>query len=404
MKRIINTIIVRGGTAAGNFLLPLLVAKFYGLEELGLFATILSTITFLHIVLKFGMDRSLMREISKLKSINSLVILSLKTFFSLFIVLSICSIFLYLNFDLKFKDYLFYVYITSIPFTLLYLNSTVIIALGRADLGLFFTPGTSSLLMCVILYLLHNSLHLDNILHIYSYTLWILFSASALIAYKAVKNVNSDDVMDDSISKTDFIKSSLIFFVISFFIYSQQFSLTFTINFFESLETVGMIRYVEKVSLIFTFPLMIVVALFSPKFSYSFYNKDRTALRKSFKNAQKICLLSAILSILLIVILWLLFNDLIDGSNYDILIYAIPFLLSQFINLMTGPSDILLAMSGEEKLLLILTIGSGILSIISYYLLLEYSSLLIATYTLNFIYIIRNIVQNLYALKLIKTV
>ena len=68
--KVLSTIGVRGAVAFGNFLLPILIAQYYGLKDLGIFVTIVSTITLIHIILKFGMDKTIMREVAKLKNIK----------------------------------------------------------------------------------------------------------------------------------------------------------------------------------------------------------------------------------------------------------------------------------------------------------------------------------------------
>lgn len=399
--KIFSSIGARGGVALGNFLLPLLIANYYSLEELGIFATILSSITFFYLFLKFGMDKALMREVSKLENIKGYIGIAAKIYILILVVISSLVLIIKSYVDFSFQSYISYILLTSIPFTLIYLNSTIIQALGKPDLGLLLNPGLASLGLCVVLYFHHSELNLNSILIIYSTKLWLLFAVSSYLVYKQIYSFERKPI--NKYQTLIFVKSSFVFFVISLFIFSQQFSLTFTLNYFESLENVGMIRYVEKISLIFTFPLMIVVAIFSPRFSHLFYRSKNRKLRKSFLSALKVCLISSLVLLLGLVIFFFHKQHYIT-SNYDsFYLYAVPFVIAQIVNLVTGPSDILLGMAGKEGLLLKLTIITGSISIISFYLFLLYFNLVYAVWILNIVYIIRNILQLIYSFKLIKS-
>lgn len=398
--KIFNTIAARGGVALGNFLLPILIASYYGLEKLGLFATIISAITFFHIILKFGMDKVLMREVAKLEKIKEFIVLALKIFLIVLMFLtSLIAVFkVYTNFD--FEQYIHYILITSIPFTLVFLNSAIIQALSKPDLGLVFNPGLVSLLLCVLIFFLHHQISVNELLSIYSLMLWILFLISSICVLFFIRNEKKYSIK--IFEKKSFIKTSFVFFIISFFIYSQQISLTFTLNYFEDLNTVGLIRYVEKISLIFTFPLMVVVAIFSPRFSFSFYKKDTIKLKSSFFEALKLCSVLGFILFLGLIVCWILFKQFIPSEYENLVIYAIPFFAAQFFNLATGPSNVLLGMVGEEKFLLFLTVFSGLLSIVLFYISLLFLELIYAVYIMNIIYIIRNILQLRYALLFVK--
>lgn len=398
--KIFSSIGARGGVALGNFLLPLLIANYYSLEELGVFATILSSITFFYLFLKFGMDKALMREVSKLENVKGYIGIAFKVYILILVVLSLIVLIINFYINLAFGSYVFYILLTSIPFTLIYLNSTIIQALSKPDLGLLLNPGLGSLGLCIILYFYHNELSLDSILTIYSTMLWLLFTLSLYLVYRQVYTFKRKPI--SKYQSLIFLKSSFVFFVISLFIFSQQFSLTFTLNYFESLENVGIIRYVEKISLVFTFPLMIVVAIFSPRFSHLFHSSEKSKLRKSFSSALKVCLISSLLLLIGLIIFFFTKQQYV-ASNYDgFYLYAVPFIIAQIVNLVTGPSDILLGMAGKEGLLLKLTIITGSISIISFYLFLLYFNLLYAVWILNIVYMVRNILQLIYSFKLIK--
>lgn len=397
--KVLSTIGVRGAVAFGNFLLPILIAQYYGLKNLGIFVTIISTITFIHIFLKFGMDKTIMREVAKLKNIKKYIYLSFKIFF----IASVISLFiLFFCYGYVKQDNIFYVFLTSIPYTILILNSTILQALGRPDQGLLFNPGLSSLIICVLLFFLNSNLNINDILNIYSSILWIMLSISFIIIIPLISRYNeSQELIADWQKK--YLYNSGIFFVISIFVFSQQISLTFTLNYFENIEVVGMVRYAEKLAIIFTFPLMVIVAIFSPKFAYLYSIKDIDQLKKLFNKSLVACFFSAILCLISFFIVYYGLNRL-ENHNYNELTYfLVPFVLAQVVNLITGPSDILLSMVGKERLLLWLTVLSGLFSILLFYLALKFSTLLIAVYLLNCIYLLRNILQLYFSKKVLKS-
>lgn len=391
--KVLSTIGVRGAVAFGNFLLPILIAQYYGLKDLGIFVTIVSTITLIHIILKFGMDKTIMREVAKLKNIKQYIMLSFKVFFLAFIFLFFLSFIL--NNYLKLEN-LLYVLLTSIPYTILILNSTILQALGRPDQGLAFNPGLSSLIICVLLFFQNINFNINDILNIYASILWLMLFISLIVIFPLISRYNDGQKLEVG-WRGRYLYNSGIFFVISIFIFSQQISLTFTLNYFESMEIVGMVRYAEKLAIIFTFPLMVIVAIFSPKFSYLYSIKDMVQLRKIFNKSLVACFFSALLCLISFFIVYH-FLYRFNSQNYNELPYfLIPFVLAQLINLLTGPSDILLSMVGKERLLLWLTVLSGFVSILLFYFALKFSTLLVAVYLMNIVYFLRNVIQFYYA-------
>lgn len=391
--KVLSTIGVRGAVAFGNFLLPILIAQHYGLKDLGIFVTIISTITFIHIVLKFGMDKTIMREVAKLKNIKEYIKLSFRVFFLAFILLFFLSVIL--DSYIKYEN-LLYILLTSIPYTILILNSTILQALGRPDQGLIFNPGLSSLIICILLFIVNYDFNIDEILNIYASILWLMLFISLIVIFPLVSRYNESQEKDFDWKKK-YLYNSAVFFVISIFIFSQQISLTFTLNYFESIEVVGMVRYAEKLAIIFTFPLMVIVAIFSPKFSYLYSIKKMEELSRIFNKSLVACIFSAVLCLIAFFILYYSTVGL-DNQNYDNLsCFLVPFVLAQLINLLTGPSDILLSMVGKERLLLWLTVSSGFFSILLFYFALKFSTLLVAVYLLNIVYFVRNVIQFYYA-------
>lgn len=398
--KVLSTIGVRGAVAFGNFLLPILIAKYYGLKDLGIFVTIISTITFIHIVLKFGMDKTIMREVAKLKNIKEYIKLSFKVFFLAFILL--CSLCLIFDSYIKLEN-LLYILFTSIPYTILILNSTILQALGRPDQGLIFNPGLSSLIICILLFVINTNFNINDILNIYASILWLMLFISLIVIFPLISRYNENQKLDFGWEKK-YLYNSGIFFIISIFIFSQQISLTFTLNYFESIEIVGMVRYAEKLAIIFTFPLMVIVAIFSPKFSYLYSTKNIEQLRRAFNKSLTACIFSALLCLIAFFILYYSVGRL-DNQSYDNLSYfLVPFVLAQLINLLTGPSDILLSMVGKERLLLWLTVSSGFFSILLFYFALKFSTLLVAVYLLNIVYFLRNVIQFYYARVFLKDI
>lgn len=398
--KVLSTIGVRGAVAFGNFLLPILIAQYYGLKDLGIFVTIISTITLIHIVLKFGMDKTIMREVAKLKNIKEYIKLSFKVFVLVFISLLFLS-FIFNNY-LKLENLLF-VLLTSIPYTILILNSTILQALGRPDQGLAFNPGLSSLIICVLLFFLNINFNINDILNIYASILWLMLLISLIVIFPLISRCDNSQKLEVSWRKT-YLYNSGVFFIISIFIFSQQISLTFTLNYFESIEVVGMVRYAEKLAIIFTFPLMVIVAIFSPKFSYLYSIKDLAQLKRIFNKSLVICFFSALVCLISFFIVYYFLYRL-DNQKYDELSYfLVPFVLAQLINLLTGPSDILLSMVGKERLLLWLTVSSGFFSILLFYFALKFSTLLVAVYLLNIVYFLRNVIQFYYARVFLKDI
>ncbi|MFW2056739.1 lipopolysaccharide biosynthesis protein [Acinetobacter haemolyticus] len=396
--RVLNTIAVRGSVAFGNFLLPILIAHYYGLSDLGLFVTIISAITFFHILLKFGMDKTLMREVAKLSNISDYIVFSIKIFLLVYFFLGLV---VYIYNNIYEFEYTFFILLTSIPFTLLMLNSTILQALRKPDLGLSFNPGLASLILCIVVYFFHNNFTIDNILIMFSGILWVMLIISVIATYSFVSHNNNKEVQVEK-WRESYIRSSFIFLLISIFIFSQQISLTFTLNYFESMEVVGLVRYAEKLSLIFTFPLLVIVALFSPKFSYNYSKNNIEALNIIFRKSLRVCFISGIACIFIFIAAYYYFVDSSKAGYERLGYYVLPFFLAQLVNLLTGPSDILLSMAGKEKFLLFLTVSSGILSMILFYFALMFSALLLAVYLLNLVYLFRNVIQYFYAIRLLK--
>jgi len=362
-----------------GFGLNLIIARYYGARELGIYSIVSSVFAITLILSALGVNTSILRllpeQITK-HSYNSAYYLFWKTFKIVLITSTFVSIGIYI-FSWEIAEKIFHkIYL----YPLLLLTAFIIVfqslgnlsiasirALKNIKLYAFFQI-FSPVVQIIILVLFTLFLYQDfNTV----YALMISYVLTAIVAFYAVmksfaQNRATTDAVFPMRSKTIVTISlpMMITTVMSFIVTQTDILMLGSMS---TTETVGIYAVAMKLALLTSFILASVNIVLAPKISELYYSNKPDELKIVVQKTTKfIALLSLPVVVVLIVfgksILSLFGTEFITG--YMALIFL---LIGQIFSVFSGPAEFFLNMTGHQKELNIITIVCAILNIVLNY-------------------------------------
>lgn len=397
----------RFSASIGNLVLPLVVAKFYSLDELGYFTLYLSTIILVSFFVRFGLDRVIIKYVSGFSNRKA----GFLKFATLCFLVAVAAVFLFSLFFLRFlsnaiggDEFYQYLYLgmnAVIPFSGIYLLASFLKGMSRSTVGLFVDTGVAgSLISILVVVLVYGASYVPTLLDlvlIYSASLWLVFIAVFLLFFSDIKSGYMAGTLKEFVEWPLALRTASVFMCIGLSQYAQQACVTFLTGSLVNVETVGLIRFAERLALFVPFPLLVINAIYSSRFSRLYIRKDYEALRREYLQSSVLSLISGGMISIAIYLGW----DFIVGfygEQYGAAkVFLVAFLLAQFFNVLTGPSDTFLGMTGAEGLLLRIAVISAVLLTVIFYLFARYGSIIHAVYFMLLIMIFRNLAQAYFA-------
>lgn len=380
--------------AFGSLWLSFIIAKSYGAEGVGYFSLLQSVVIGGGVLSRFGMNVSCMKLFS-LDGLN-------KNTFSYFlysVLLSLClsmvvyCVFLFsLNFtDLfDFLDLKIIVLLGVVSFSVASIVSGLFKGVSKPFVSMFFEPGASAFFTALIFFVIAYVGDLSFLVSVfYSTMAFLCFIALCYFFFKVefegfllfFKRIYSTSLL--------IVSRSYVFFTLSLTVLFQNvFSIWAAAEFLTPAE-LGVFRMVVQLSMIISFSLLVINAIYPPKFARCYADNNSELLAVHARMSSRIAILMSLLPILICVfspgfILRLIGDEFVIGSNALIIIA-----LAQVINVSTGAVGSMLLMTGHEKNSRNIVVFGAAFGFILYFLLvpwmgivgaaLSYSSGLILT-------------------------
>ncbi len=362
-----------------GFGLNLIIARYYGAKELGVYSIVSSVFAMTLILGVMGINTSILRllpeQIVKY-TYNSAYYLFWKTFKIVLISSIVLSIGLYMFSweiaeDIFHKTYLYPLFLL-VAYTIIFqslgnLSIASIRALRNIKLYAFFQIFSqivqiiSLILLTLFLYQDFNTVYALMI----SYILTAVVALYALIKLFAQKREKTDTVFPMRSKNIVMISLPMMITTVMSFIVTQTDILM--LGSMSSIESVGIYAVVMKLALLTSFVLASVNIVLAPKISELYYSHKHDELQSVVQKTTK---LIALLSLPIVIVL-MVFGELIlsfFGSEFVIGYVALLLLLiGQIFNVFSGPAEFFLNMTGHQKELNIITIACAILNIVSNY-------------------------------------
>lgn len=365
-----------------GFGLNLIIARYYGARELGVYSIISSVFAITLILGVLGINTSILRllpeQIAKY-SYNSAYYLFWKTFKIVLISSIMLSIGIYMFSweiaeDIFHKTYLYPLFLLT-AFIIIFqslgnLSIASIRALRNIKLYAFlqiFTPISQIIILVLLTVYFYQEFNAAYSLMI-SYVLTAIVAFYALIKLFAQKREKTDTVSPVRSKNIVTISLPMMITTVMSFIVTQTDILM--LGSMSSTESVGIYAVAMKLALLTSFILASVNIVLAPKISELYYSHKHDELQSVVQKTTKMI---ALLSLPIVVVL-IVFGEFIlsfFGTEFVLGYMALVFLLvGQIFSVFSGPAEFFLNMTGHQKELNIITIICAILNIVLNYFLI----------------------------------
>lgn len=392
LKKIVLTSITRGISAIGTFVFNFSLARFLGVSDFGNFMLLYSIVVGLGYLIRYGSTTAIIRFASILfenKQFNYLRQLQKRVFKSSFIT-SIVIVFLICVMSPFFAHILFgqesyykilVVFSFSLPFyAYLTTQSSYLKAYKKPELAPFIEVGLSAFVTGLLVALLAflgfiTDIYIAAICFLIANVI-IYFSGSYVLnkvisKEKVALKLNDDD--DDGVYDFKLYNESLFdYFTTSITTYLFKFSPTLILGVFASSVDVGLYSLANSSAFVINFILWIFSTVYAPHFSILYESGKIKELSKMLKKSIIYMSIVAVPIFLIIVIfpeyiLGIFGKDYTQAKNGLIIMAC-----AQLFNVLTGPVYFLLNMTGHQRKLRSIVLGTAVISVVCSFVLIPY--------------------------------
>jgi O-antigen/teichoic acid export membrane protein len=400
----LRTSFVRGIAAMGSLLLGVTLGRLYGAEGVGVFALAQSFLFGAGILTRFGMDNALMRYVGQdHRSPQALGYLVWAGKYALSVALGI-ALLIGLSrglisrwFDMPELSRVLGYLAWAVPaFTLNYLLSGYMKGMHRPASACFLESGYISLIAALLL-IAHAALGLTGEVGQSGAALalatWIVLLQGIVTLYRHQRA--RGEWRDQSARPADtrgFMISSRAFFVMSLAEFMQNVLAVVIAALLLDSHDLGLFKTAERSALLIGFILMIIAAIFPPRFSALYHQGEQKAL---VALARQSSLLGAVLCAPLLFVCLVVPELLLSLFGPDFTAAA-PYLrilaIAQSINVSTAAVGFLLNMTGHEALMRNIALSSTGLGILAFVVSIPLLGAMGAALSLALVLVLQNVV------------
>ncbi len=375
-----------------GLVLNLVIARYYGAEELGTYSIILSLFSVALMLSVMGINTSILRLLPEQiaqYSYNSAYSLFWKVFKIILLSTSFVAVIIYIFSEeiannIFHKQYLFPL-LTLAAFVIVFqslgnISLASIRALKNIKLYAFFqifSPILQLLVLTVLTIFFFQEFNSVYAL-MFSYSISGMVIFYALMKLFANKRVPSDMVYPTKTKQILQISLPMMITTAMALIVTQTDILM--LGAMSTVEEVGIYAIAMKLAMLTTFILTSVNVVIAPKISELYYSGQLDELKKLIKKITRLIFFTS-LPIILILILFGNYILLLFGEEFVVGYTAmVLLLLGQSISIMSGPTEFFLNMTGYQKSLNYITIFSAFLNILLNYILIPIYGLIGAAF------------------------
>ncbi len=279
-------LLIKAGAVFSAFMLSYMVAINTGAAGAGVFYFCFTVYVLIAAVARFGTDQSIIKYIARYKSkrqINN-ALFGLTFFISLLSLILVILLQLFIHifeFDAVYIEELKMSSLTIIFFSLNFVFSNFLQAVGKPKLYVFFVSMLSPFLTCLIAFLNKASTAMDFLfINMFSSFLTMLFCFYFLSKELNLKTASLSIFNNETMV---IISNSLPFLLISMLTLFNQWYPTIFITFFANIEDAGLFSIAHRVALVFTSLSVVIGAIYAPKIMRE--SDDYSSLKKVIKQS-----------------------------------------------------------------------------------------------------------------------
>ncbi|MCK8066920.1 oligosaccharide flippase family protein [Cobetia sp. 1CM21F] len=355
-----RTFIARAIAALGGLMLIIVLSRIFGPSGIGIFAILQSIYFGSALLARFGMDNALMRYVGQNHKSTSVVWYlkwSLITAVVLSVLISLLVFILRHTLSDLFKSEALIELIPGIAvtipaFTVSFIFSGFMKGVRKPASATLLENGTVPLIASLLVLLINSLLviELQAIGWIMAVASWTVVSIGTWQVFKWFSQNKLEEDKDKPNYKM-FIDTSSAFFVMSLAQFMQVVISVFIAGMFLNSYDLGVFKAAERLAMLISFILMVINAVFPPRFATYYRDGDLIGLTVL---ARKSGLIGVVLALPMLLLCWikpqfvlgLLGPEFIEGESLLRIIAT-----AQFINVATGSVGFLLNMTGHEKLM-----------------------------------------------------
>ena len=401
MEKILLTFAIRAISILITISSLYLVTELLNPAETGKYYNILTWMLFVSCFVRFGFDKTIIKLKNQL-SCNS-VDLYKKLFF---IQLTIYGLFLFLlTFFWEFNSlqilgdysYIFIVLASVIFYSNNLLISGYLTAAGKPGMGNFFAVGLLPLIFIIFMlssyYVFNKDINLNYLSRLYFYSGFVVFIAVNFVIYYFNQQIDK--------SKNVFKMNKIIFTESGHVcIYEGlNFSLDWFVFFlgaiFISAEAIGELHIFARLTFFIAVPMAVMGTIVAPIYA-KYFQKDSKLIQETIYTSASIStLLSIIVSIFMILFSHeiLTLFDINNSENNDVFYI---FIIAQLFHVIFGANDYVLQMFGRASVMRSITFWSFLATIIIFFFINLYSTLLAVPLSLIFGLLFKNMSAGYY--------
>ncbi len=358
---LLRTFIARGVSALGGLLLVVVLGRLYGPNGVGLFALAQSLYLGAGIMAKYGMDNALMRFVGQEPHcVHVKTYLRWALMRSLWLsLLAAVAIYLLrsplerLFSSPELASVLPGIAVAIPAFTLAFVLGGFMKGVNKPATACLLENGSISLIATLLLLSMNLMWPDSGILQAgwaFALAAWLVLGQGFWQARHWLVR-QKWKVIGELISRKEFRSSSQAFFFLSLAQFMQQVVGIMIAGWLLSSDELGLFRSAERIAFLISFILLVINAVFPPRFAKLFYKGDYFGLNRL---AKKSSLFASLLAFPLLIIClcypsWVLglMGEGFSGASFILQILA----CAQLVNVSTGSVGFLLNMTGHEALM-----------------------------------------------------
>ncbi len=402
-----RTFLARGIAALGTVLLGIVLGRLYGADGVGVFALAQSVLLGAGILARYGLDNTLMRYVGRdHESLYVAVYLQWAcrkaTILSLVAAAAILLMREWVAWAFgapELSSVLIGVGVAVPAFTLSFVLSGFMKGVRKPATANLLENGAVSLVAAFLIFCFHWWKG-DSQIEIAGWAIaiaaWLVLVQGIWQASRWFKVSSSkgryQDVEDTLIARSDFSRTSQSFLVMSLAQFVQQVVSILIAGLFLSNGDLGLFKVAERVALLISFILLVINAVFPPRFAKLYHQGDMQGLSRLARKGAILGLLMAapLLAVCLCFPRWVLgwFGPEFGDASLLLRILAV----AQLVNVATGSVGYLLNMTGHEKLMRNIALVCNVSGVLLLFLVLPVFGVLGAAVSLAIVISSQNIV------------
>jgi len=357
LKSIVSVVVRLLGTLSG-FIITLLVAKTLGAESAGLYFLSFTVVTFLAVACRLGLDMTVIKFTGR--SLNGSYEGSARDVLHRAIVLTsilagIVSVLVFsfsesIAINIFNKHELFPLLksfsLSIVPVSLLAITAMSMQGLQKSILSVFSQTLVINLLLCVLFFLPGGSLSADDVAMFYTLSIACVFFVFFSMWYRWLSNRPSGRV---KVSYKLLLDSSLPLWFFTMTNQLIQWSGIFVVGIFETSESVAVFSVTQRLANMLTILFMSVNMVIAPKLAQLSHDGEKIKVIALLRNSILLTIAISFIPVLLLLCFpqWLLglFGSEFESGAVLLMIMVAGYLF----NVITGPLEVYLSMSNNEK-------------------------------------------------------